>query len=62
MTVDIIISALALMLIFEGLGPLLFPNRWRNFMLQIANEKPNSIRQIGAVLVAIGAIIWLLNT
>ncbi|NMP17029.1 MULTISPECIES: DUF2065 domain-containing protein [unclassified Thalassotalea] len=61
MTIEIVLIAFALMLMFEGLGPLLFPNRWRNFMMQLAKEKPTTIRQIGLVLVTIGAVLFMAN-
>ncbi|MDN3652869.1 DUF2065 domain-containing protein [Thalassotalea ponticola] len=59
MSYDILLSAVALMFIFEGLAPLLFPNRWQSFMLKLANEPTSQIRQIGLLLVGLGAIIML---
>lgn len=61
MSLDLFLSAFALMLVFEGIGPLLFPNRWRSFILKLASEQPNNIRQIGLVLVIIGCILLFLN-
>ena len=48
--------ALALVLILEGLGPLLFPNRWQNYIRQLAELSSNQLRQVGGVLVIIGAL------
>jgi uncharacterized protein YjeT (DUF2065 family) len=48
--------ALALVLILEGLGPLLFPNRWQNYIRQLSAMPSNQLRQVGGVLVIIGAI------
>ena len=62
MTLEVILTAFALMLILEGLGPLLFPNRWRSFMLSLAKEKISSIRQIGVALVVIGSLLLLFQT
>ncbi|KGK01062.1 DUF2065 domain-containing protein [Thalassotalea sp. ND16A] len=61
MSVEIMLSAFALMLIMEGVGPLLFPNKWQNFMLKLAKEKPNTIRQIGGVIFIFGFILLFFN-
>mgnify|MGYP001022728059 CR=1 FL=1 len=42
-----LLPALALVLIIEGIGPLLFPNKWRNYLLQISQQPSNQLRQIG---------------
>ncbi|WP_371375924.1 DUF2065 domain-containing protein [Thalassotalea aquiviva] len=59
MTFSVLISALALMLIFEGIGPFFFPNRWRKFMLKIAQEQSTTIRQMGALLLGLGIILLI---
>lgn len=53
---DTILVALALLLIVEGLGPMLFPNRWQRFMLQMAQQPLNQLRSMGGVLVVIGVV------
>jgi uncharacterized protein YjeT (DUF2065 family) len=58
LTIQILILAFALMLIFEGIGPLLFPNRWRAYMTRLSNENPQVVRQLGVVLVAAGALLF----
>lgn len=60
MTVDLLITALAIALIIEGLIPALFPNKWRSYVLKLAEETPQSIRTIGITIIVFGAIIlWL---
>jgi uncharacterized protein YjeT (DUF2065 family) len=49
--------ALGLMLIFEGIGPLLFPNRWSGYMKMMIKEGPASLRRIGGVLCVVGLIV-----
>lgn len=49
-------GALALVCIIEGLGPLLFPDRWRLYLLRISQQSSNQLRQVGGVLVVIGAV------
>lgn len=48
--------ALCLLLIFEGLGPLLLPNRWRVFMRDISEQPSGVLRRVGGVLVIIGVV------
>ncbi|TWX68311.1 DUF2065 domain-containing protein [Colwellia sp. C1TZA3] len=57
-----LLMALAIVLIIEGLVPALFPNKWRTYVLKLANEPANTIRQIGLFLLLIGlALFWLVN-
>lgn len=60
MTFSIVVTALAIMLIFEGLGPMFFPNRWQEFMGKLAKENPKMIRQMGGVLLLSGTILLFL--
>lgn len=48
--------ALALVLIIEGIGPLLFPDRWRLYLLQVSQHPSNKLRQLGGVLVVTGLV------
>jgi uncharacterized protein len=48
--------AFAIVLVIEGIGPLLFPNRWQMFLKHIAQQETNQLRRIGGVLVTIGVI------
>ncbi len=50
--------ALALLLIVEGVGPLLFPNRWQAYLRRLATEPAQNLRQLGLVLVLAGCC-WL---
>ena len=56
---DWLLPALALVLIVEGIGPLLFPNKWRNYLLQVSQQPINQLRQMGGVLVIIGTLLLL---
>jgi uncharacterized protein YjeT (DUF2065 family) len=54
--------AIAIALIIEGLIPALFPNKWRAYVLKLANESAGAIRQIGIFLMLIGLVmLWVLN-
>ncbi len=53
--------ALALLLIAEGVGPLLFPERWRQMMRLLQAQPEQVLRQIGVTLVSLGLLLlWLL--
>ena len=63
MTFELFITALALAFIIEGLFPALFPNKWRNYVSKLASESTTSIRNMGLVVMAIGAILlWIFNS
>jgi uncharacterized protein YjeT (DUF2065 family) len=57
-----VLVAVALVFIIEGLGPLLFPNKWQNYLRQIAQQPSKQLRSMGGVLVIIGVVslIYLL--
>lgn len=48
--------SLAVVLIIEGAGPMLMPNRWQRYLQQLAQANPNQLRRIGGSLVIIGLI------
>ena len=49
--------ALGLVLVVEGLGPLLTPNGWRNMIKQLSDQEDNQLRRIGGCLVVAGVVI-----
>ncbi|UQB41659.1 DUF2065 domain-containing protein [Thiomicrospira microaerophila] len=55
-----LITAIALVFIFEGLLPFLFPKFWQRIMLRAAQLPENHLRLTGLGSVLIGLIIlWL---
>lgn len=52
--------ALGLVLVFEGLLPLLSPGGWRRVFSQMLTLRDGQIRFFGLVSVAIGALIVML--
>ena len=57
-----LLLAIAIALIIEGLIPALFPNKWRAYVLKLANEPVSAIRQVGIFLVIIGLVMfWMIN-
>lgn len=57
-----LLSALALVLICEGLGPFAVPDAWRRAMLSLAAMPSTAIRLFGAVLVGSGVALLLVVT
>lgn len=54
------LMALSLMMVLEGLGPLLFPSRWQKIMREIVSKDVASIRRLGMVSVVLGCLSLLL--
>lgn len=52
-----ILLAIGLVLVFEGLGPLLMPQGWRNMVSQLSQQDDNVLRRIGGCLVVAGCVI-----
>ena len=52
--------ALGLVLVFEGLLPLLSPSGWRRVFTQMLSLRDGQIRFFGLVSVAVGALIAML--
>ncbi|MCA7013576.1 MULTISPECIES: DUF2065 domain-containing protein [Dickeya] len=50
--------ALGLVLIMEGLGPLLFPRIWRRMILTMAQLPDNILRRFGGGIVVAGCVIY----
>jgi len=57
---DTLILAFGLVLIIEGLAPALFPNKWRSYLLKLAEQSAADIRNIGLFILILGVIVvWL---
>ncbi len=54
------LSAIALLLIFEGLFPFLSPDGWKKMVVQMATMNPQSLRIAGLVMISAGAILLYL--
>ena len=53
--------AVGIILIFEGIFPMLFPKRWREHLLEMSHLPERLLRRFGGCLVVIGAVIlyWI---
>ena len=54
------LMALCLMMVLEGLGPLLFPSSWQKIMREIVSKDVASIRRLGMMSVFLGCLSLLL--
>ncbi|MFT4993420.1 MAG: hypothetical protein ACI965_000439 [Paraglaciecola sp.] len=54
-----LLVAFALVLIVEGIGPMLFPNKWQNYIRQVAQQPSQQLRSIGGALVIIGVVFLI---
>lgn len=50
--------ALALVLVLEGLGPMLYPQAWRKMVAALANLPDSLLRRFGGGLVVAGVVIY----
>lgn len=53
---DLLLGALALMLVFEGLLPLISPTKWRQIFEKAMRMSDGQIRFVGLVSVALGLL------
>lgn len=60
MTLQNLMIAIALVLILEGLGPLLFPNKWRRYLRELSSQNQQVLQRVGAVLVGVGCVILII--
>lgn len=59
---DLLWAALALMLVFEGLFPLLSPTGWRRTFERLLTLRDGQLRFFGLASILIGlALLWLLT-
>jgi len=59
-TLDTLLSALALVLVIEGLMPLFSPRRWRSVFEQVLALGDGQIRFIGLLSILTGLLLLLL--
>lgn len=55
---DLFWSALALMLVFEGLMPFIAPAAWRRMFTEMLKLQDGQIRFFGLICLVFGALLW----
>lgn len=53
--------ALALVLVLEGLGPMLYPKVWKKMIAAMTNLPDNILRRFGGGLVVAGVVVYMLR-
>jgi len=56
---EVILMAIAIVLIVEGIGPMLFANKWQHFLQQISQQPVSQLRTMGGVLVTTGVVCMI---
>ena len=57
---DLLLGALALMLVFEGLLPLISPSAWRSMFERATRMSDGQIRFVGLSSILIGCVLLLM--
>ena len=52
-----LLMAIAIALIIEGAIPALFPNKWRSYVLKVANEQVSTIQKMGLFIMCVGLVL-----
>ncbi|MEC4725638.1 DUF2065 domain-containing protein [Shewanella sp. D64] len=60
MSLQLIMLALGIVLIIEGIGPLLFPNRWKAYLKDISNQNQQLLQRLGGGLVTAGVVLLII--
>ena len=56
---EVIVVAIAMVLVVEGIGPMLFANKWQHFLQQVSQQPVTQLRTTGGILVTIGVVSLL---
>ncbi len=54
---EALLTALALAMVIEGIGPFIGPSRWRRMMLRLAQLPDRSLRVFGAITMGLGVLL-----
>ncbi len=60
MSFQLIMLVFAVVLIIEGIGPLLFPNRWKTYLKEISNQNQQVLQRLGGALVTAGVVLLII--
>ncbi|MCL1066827.1 DUF2065 domain-containing protein [Shewanella olleyana] len=60
MDFQLLMFAIGLVLVLEGVGPLLFPEQWKKYLAEISVQKKNVLRRLGGSLVSAGIVLLII--
>ncbi len=58
---DKLLGALALVLVLEGLMPLINPRGWRDMFSRALQMNDGQLRFVGLVAVGLGVVLWFMQ-
>ena len=61
MTLDDLWVALCLLLVIEGMMPVLYPEKWQAWLRQVVEAEPSVLRWVGFAMMISGSLLlmWL---
>ncbi len=57
---EIFLTAIALVLVLEGILPFAVPTFWRNLLLRMAERDERTIRKTGLITLVVGVVLMCL--
>ncbi|BDM65823.1 hypothetical protein NFHSH190041_32750 [Shewanella sp. NFH-SH190041] len=60
MSFEVWMLALGIVLLLEGCGPLIFPEKWQAYLQELSRAQPNMLRRIGGALVTAGVVLLVI--
>ncbi len=56
----VVLLALGFMLVFEGLMPMMAPEKWQMLLKQLSAESPDLVRKVAMAMICFGlVVVWL---
>ena len=52
--------ALGIVLVVEGVGPCLFPNKWRAYMMELSKQNQSVLQRMGGSLLVAGIVLLVI--
>lgn len=60
MSLQVIVVALALVLIIEGIGPLFFTHKWQSYLFDLSKQNPEILRRLAGCMVTVGIVLMII--
>ncbi|WP_144211284.1 DUF2065 domain-containing protein [Shewanella donghaensis] len=60
MDFQVLMFAIGLVLVLEGVGPLIFPQKWKKYLAEVSMQNENVLRRLGGCLVSAGIVLLII--
>ncbi|MFS1437231.1 DUF2065 domain-containing protein [Shewanella sp. 10N.286.48.A6] len=60
MNFQMLMFAMGLVLVLEGIGPLLIPRQWKKYLAEFSMKNKNNLRRLGGCLVSAGIVLLII--